>query len=270
VISVLAKGDEFVKLARQQAVLAQMLRRFADRTNALSRLEQMEVQELAHQQRRVHEALRTWTTQLQELVARVPADAQYDPLRQDIEKFLKAVADAGIESDLSQAAIALGEPDTITGSVLAQRAADAMDKLIARCEAMPDTGRQCLAARFQPSLMKTGLADAVGQILAAMGAGSGYGDRDGYSLFNEDVALYGPNAELAGEQAGGRMDTAGGSGGTRTARLVAEPRDPGLHPPEVPGRVRPQTDAPFPLRYRDLVGEYFRTIAESAKEGEKQ
>ncbi|HXR08409.1 MAG TPA: hypothetical protein VN765_13815 [Candidatus Acidoferrum sp.] len=33
------------------------------------------------------------------------------------------------------------------------------------------------------------------------------------------------------------------------------------------GRVRLQPDAKFPLRYRDLVGEYFRAVAESQKEG---
>ena len=43
--------------------------------------------------------------------------------------------------------------------------------------------------------------------------------------------------------------------------------DAGLAPPEGPGRVRLQPDARFPLRYRDLVGEYFRAVAESQKEG---
>jgi hypothetical protein len=42
-----------------------------------------------------------------------------------------------------------------------------------------------------------------------------------------------------------------------------------LPPPEGPGHVRLQTDAKFPLRYRDIVGEYFRVIAESEKEGAK-
>jgi hypothetical protein len=43
-----------------------------------------------------------------------------------------------------------------------------------------------------------------------------------------------------------------------------------LKPPEPIGRLRPQADARFPLRYRELVGEYFRAIAESeAAEGGK-
>jgi hypothetical protein len=43
--------------------------------------------------------------------------------------------------------------------------------------------------------------------------------------------------------------------------------NPGLAQPEAPGRVRLLPDAKFPLRYRDLVGEYFRAVAESQKEG---
>ena len=35
---------------------------------------------------------------------------------------------------------------------------------------------------------------------------------------------------------------------------------------EAAGRVRLQPDAKFPLRYRDMVGEYFRAIAESEEE----
>jgi acetyl esterase/lipase len=268
VVRVLARADTFVKLAQQQAVLAQMLQRFADRTNALSRIEQMEVQELAHQQRRVQEGLHTLLAQLPELLAKVPADADYDPLRRDVNAFLKAVADAKIEEDLGHAAGALDAPDTMTGHALAQRAAEKMDRLIARCNELPGEAQQCLTARFQPKLSKPGLGNSLQQILAAMGVGTGETGRDGYGLFNEDVALYGPNVELAGEQAGRRGDT-GSSGGQHVASVAGDARDPGLQQPDARGRVRLQPDAKFPLRYRDLVGEYFRVIAESEKEGDK-
>ena len=268
VVRVLARADAFVKLAQQQATLAQMLRRFSDKTNAFSRLEQMEIQELAHQQRRIQGALHDLLGQLPELVAQVPADALYNPLRHDVQEFLQAAAEARIEQDLSNAAGALDEPDAMTSYALALLAADKMDKLIAKCSGLPDQGKQCLTARFQPRLTEPGLGNTVEQILAALGAGAGQGGRDGYALFNEDVALYGPNVELAGEQAGGRRDT-GAIEGTRVAQVGGDARDAGLPQPEAPGHVRLQPDAKFPLRYRDLVGEYFRVIAESEKEGEK-
>jgi hypothetical protein len=271
VIQVLSRADAFVNLAQQQATLAQMLRRFADKTNALSRVEQMEVQELAHQQRRVQEALHTLLTQLPELLAQVPPEAEFDLLRHDVQEFLQAAADAKIEPDLSDAAKALDEPDTMTGFVLAQKAAEKMDKLVGKCNGMPNQGQKCLTARFRPKLKKQGLGSTVGQILAAMNASRGQGGPDGFGLFNDEVGLYGPNLELAGEQGGGRQDDDGGRGpGQQVARVPGELRDPSVSQPDAPGRVRLQPDAKFPLRYRDLVGEYFRAIAESDQQREQR
>jgi len=268
VVRVVARADTFVKLAQQQAALAQMLRRFADRTNALTRLEQMEVQELTHQQQRVGEGLHELLGELPELLAKVPADAEYDPLRDDVNRFTRAVADAKIEELLTGAARALEEPDTMTGHALAQTAAEEMDKLIGRCNGLPGQAQQCSTALFQPKLTQPGLGDTLQQIMAALKTGNGQGGRDGYGLFNEDVALYGPNVELAGEQAGGSGDVSGA--GARPAEILAA-NAPDTEPPpnETPGRVRLQPDTKFPLRYRELVGEYFRVMAESGKEGEK-
>jgi hypothetical protein len=271
VARVVSQADNFVKLAQQQAALAQLLRRFADKTNALTRLEQMEVQELSHQQHRVGEALHDLLGAMPELLAKVPADAQYDPLRHDAGQFLQAVADAKIEEALNSAAKTLDEPDPTTGHALAQQAAEAMDKLIGRCSGLPQQGHECLTAHFQPKLCKPGMGQTLQQIRSAMNAGSGgkgQNGQDGYALFNEDVALYGPNAELAGEQAGGSGDP-GHSNAQSDATLAGSASDPGLPPNEAQGRVRLQPDAKFPLRYRELVGEYFRVMAESANEEEK-
>jgi len=271
VARVVSRADAFVRLAQQQAALAEMLRRFADRTNALSRVEQMEVQELTHQQQRIQDALRTLLAQLPELLTKIPEDADYETLRNDVNAFVKAVADAKIETDLSDAVKALAEPDTMTGHALAQIAAEKMDKLIGKCQGMPDKGKECLTARFRPKLSKPGMGNSLQQILTAMNSGNGQGGSDGYGLFNEDMALYGPNVELAGEQAGGRREDEGGNGrGRQVAQVGGDVRDAALAPPDAPGRVRLQPDAKFPLRYRELVGEYFRAIAESGTEDRGQ
>jgi hypothetical protein len=269
VVRVLAKADAFTKLAQQQATVAQMLRRYADKSDALSRLEQMEVQELTHQEQLIHGALQKMLTELPELLGEVPSEPDYDKLRQDVQKFLQAVTEAKIEQDLADAFNALSQPDTVTGHGLAQRAAENMAKLVGQCDGMPNDGQQCLTARFQPKLVKPGLGNTLSQILAALGVGKGQEGRDGYSLFNEDVGLYGPNVELAGEQAGGKGQQAGQGQAGRNQRLAGDTADAALPPPEGPGHVRLQTDAKFPLRYRDIVGEYFRVIAESEKEGAK-
>ena len=260
----LARADTFAKLAQQQAALAQMLRRFADKSEGLSRIEQMEMEELAYYQRRVQEGLHAMLLSLPELVANIPAEPQYEPLRADVNNFIKAVAEAKIEEDLNQNERNLAALDGKSGFALAQQAAEKMDKLVAHCRGLSDQGKMCL--RFKPSVQQA-LGNTLEQILAAMGVGgNGQGKEGGYALFNDDIALYGPNMELTGEQAGGRGET-GHVASRRAERVTGEARDPALRQAEaVPGRVRLQPDAKFPLRYRELVGEYFRVIAESETE----
>jgi hypothetical protein len=266
VVDLLAAADAFVKLAQRQAALAQLLERFADNLNPLTRLEQMELQELAHQQHRVQEDLGKLLGRLPDMLAKLPAEAAYEQLRQDVNDFLHAAGDLKIAETVAAASLRLDVPDARAGYALAAAAATQMDKLIARCNGMGPTGNQALAARFAPSLKRPGLGNTLGQILAALGAGQGQGGKDGYGLFNEDVALYGPNVQLTGEQAGGRGES-GADTGRRAQQMAGGAPDPGLSPLAAPGRVRLLPDAKFPLRYRDLVGEYFRAVAESQKEG---
>jgi len=242
-----------------------MLQRFADKTDALTRLEQMEVQELAHQQHQIGDALHELLGELATEAPQLPPDAEYDPLRNDVSQFLQAVADAKIEQNLGDAAKSLDQPDVLAGHALAQQAAADMDRLIARCNEFPDQGEQCLTAHFQPKLAQPGLGGTLQQILAAMNSGNGQGGENGYSLFNQDVALYGPNAELAGAQAGGRNETSPNAG-QRFETVTGGGPDANTPANETSGLVHLQTDAKFPLQYRDLVGEYFRVMAETGKE----
>ena len=266
VANLLSRADTFVKLAQEQAALAKMLRRFADKTTPLTRLEELELQELADRQRKIEGALRDLMALLPELLAQVPDDPAYENLRGDVEAFIQAVKDAEIEKDLGEAGRLLANAEGKPGYETAQRAADKMDALISKCQSMSQDGQACL--RFRPS-MNQGLGNTLQQILAAMGAGPGRngGGRDGYSMFANDFSLYGSNAMLAGEQAGGRGDRGRGNA-PLSERVTGDARDPGLKPPAATGSVRLQPDAKFPLRYRDLVGEYFRAIAESQDQPE--
>ena len=266
VANLLSRADTFVKLAQEQAALAKMLRRFADKTTPLTRLEELELQELADRQRRIEDALRNLMAMLPELLAQVPDDPAYENLRGDVESFVQAVKDAEIEKDLAEAGRLLANAEGKPGHETAQRAADKMDALISKCQSMSQDGQMCL--RFRPS-MSQGLGSTLQQILAAMGAGPGQngGGRDGYSMFANDFSLYGSNAALAGEQAGVRGDRGRGNA-PLSERVTGDARDPGLKPPATTGSVRLQPDAKFPLRYRDLVGEYFRAIAESQDQPE--
>lgn len=268
VAQVLARADTFVQLAQQQAALAQLLRRFSEKSGQLSRMEQMELQELTHQQERIDQALRLWTEQLPELLAQVPDEPEFTPLRNDVNTFLEAVAAAGIQSDLSNAAEALAEPAPLRGFAQASAAAEKMDRLIARCNGLGSPGNLALEARFGPKLNEPGMGNSLQQILAAMGVGTGMNGRDGYGMFNENVGLYGPNVPVTGEQASGRGPT-GRADFNLNEEIRGGAEDPALSPAQATGRVRLQPNAKFPMQYRELVGDYFRVIAES-QEGENR
>ncbi len=270
VARLLAKADSFVKLAQEEAALAQMCRRFAESRGGLSPIERMELQELAYHQRRVQEGLQALLDTLPELLAVLPEAPQYARLRQDVKTFLEAVAEAKIQEDLDQSAKALAMLDGKTGYPAAQSAAEKMDRLVAKCCAgFGEAGEEAL--RFQPSVMRA-LGNTLKEILEAMGAvpgtRSGRGGKDGYSLFNDDLALYGSDMALAGEQAGGRGEVTPAAS-RRSERVPGQAADQAIKPVAGPGRVRLQPEAKFPLRYRELVGEYFRVIAETQEGGNK-
>ena len=52
--------------------------------------------------------------------------------------------------------------------------------------------------------------------------------------------------------------------------MAGDSADPGGQAPGPPGRVRLQPDSKFPIKYRELVGDYFKSIAETATEEEKR
>jgi hypothetical protein len=265
VAGLVAAADSFVKLAQRQAALAGMLERFAENPNPLSRVEQMELQELAHQQRRVQDDLSDLLGRLPDLEAKLPHEPAYEQLHEDVNDFLQAAGDLQIYEDLAAASKALDLPDARTGQTLARQAAEKMDRLIARCN-MAKEGENALTLRFAPILARPGLGNTLRQILAALGVGQGQGGQDGYGLFNEDVAVFGPNVQLEGAPTGSGPET-GAEASRRNQQVAGDARDAGLAQSETPGRVRLLPDAKFPLRYRDLVGEYFRAVAESQKEG---
>jgi len=260
----LARADAFTALAREQAELVQMLRRFQDRpSDSLSRIEQMELQELRQRQERVAQGLREFTTSLPQLLDKVPPEPYYDPLRKSVNQFLDAVRDARIQDDLNDASDKLSALNAPGGFPPARRAAENMDKLLEKCRPMIGQGNECL--RFQPKLTHS-LGNSLQQIIDAInGRGSADG-RYGYGMFGESVSLYGPDAELAQDASQGEGEGGSGVAAKGTRRLASDARDAELPAQEIEGRVKLQRDAKFPLRYRELVGEYFRVIAESEEE----
>jgi hypothetical protein len=263
VARLMAKADEFVRLTLQQKELVKLLRRFKDHEGPLSRLEQMELAELSAGERRIKDGLKRFLERVPELAEDLPDEKEYENLKGQVKEFLKAVEDAGIMKDLEDSTEKLAALDGPGGFPKAKEAYEKMDALVAKCKGMPQQGQQSMCLCFRPSLSQS-LGNSLQQILGAMQSkGMGGSGQGGYGLMGDDMGIYGPDMQLAQSGGSGPDEPAAGErepraeGGDSDVSEAETPRDGG------PPRIRLQRDAKFPLRYRKLVGEYFRAVAES-------
>jgi hypothetical protein len=198
-----------------------------------------------------------------EQVAQLPPAVEFDPLREQVREFLDAVADAKIPADLADAAQKLGGLDGPGGHPVAQRAWEKMDALLEKLEPGQVGQAGQGGMRFAPAVMRA-MGGTLAQIMQAMnGRGQGGGGGSGSGLFGEDVGLYGPDMQLAGQQQTGPGDEQTGATAAATPAASGDGDDPALTRTDATTTVRLQRDARFPLRYRDLVGDYFRAVAET-------
>ena len=104
VVRLLARANEFVRLTVAQKELTKLARRFKDTKGVLSRLRQMELQEVASTERSVRDGLGRFMQELPQLKDKLPDDEKYDELKESVAEFLKKIGDAKIQKDLDVAA----------------------------------------------------------------------------------------------------------------------------------------------------------------------
>jgi hypothetical protein len=264
VAHLLARADVFARLAARQMELARLLRRFEEREGELTRIEQMELQELAAAEQRIRDAVARLMEELPELTEALPEEEQFDTLRESVADFMEAVSDLKIQDDLDEAADKLAELDGPGGYPPAKSAADKMDLLVAKLDgnAMMAQGQSCL--RFQPGI-RVSLGNTLQQIRSAMQSrGMGGDGGSGYGLYGQEMGLYGPDVQLAGTGAAVRPVRPHAEVMADGQEAIAtDAADAGLPEGTGPLRIRLRRDVKFPLRHRNLVGEYFRAVAES-------
>ena len=263
VVRLLSEADGFAALASRQKELAGLARRFEEKKGVLSRIEQMELQEIAAAQRQVRDGLSAFMERIPELLAKIPDDEGFAELKKTAEAFLARVRDAKIQDELDKATDRFVVLDGPGGYPPAQKAADKMMGLLDELEESDMDGMGEGALVFQPSL-KNSLGNSLKQILSALrGNGSGGGGGSGFGLYGENVGLYGPDMELAGRQTEGSGDPQSGSAVERKSEDSTGDASDAQIPRAPQSGVRIERNAKFPLRYRNLVGEYFRVVAES-------
>ncbi|MFW6108278.1 MAG: hypothetical protein ACOC8D_00545 [bacterium] len=262
----LARAQAFAQLSQRQQEVARAGKEFDHQLGECSRVEEMKLRDLADAERRVHDAVSELEREMPGLIDDLPDDERYDELRQTAQGFLDQLKASRAGDDLAEASDEFGRLRGRFGYPPARDAARKMDELVQEVRPMQGQGRAAL--RFQPSLQA---GQSLKQMLARMlGAGEfGRGSQGGYAMAPQEYGLYGPDFEMP--HGGGRGPDTARSGPGRDVEHItdaSDPADPDLDLPEARGHVSLVPNVRYPLRYRRLVGDYFRAIADAQSEKE--
>jgi hypothetical protein len=213
---------------------------------------------------------------IEEHLAGLPDDEEFNELRQTAQEFVEALRESGASDAMLEAENGLAEFSGTRGHASALEAADILERFLQKAGQMGQEGGGKAMRGFSPQL-----GDAMGRSLQQMAnrgmgrRGTGQGGGDGYSASrntSDNVGLYGSDQNYNQSQSGGEGMR------QRQHRTGMGPRTPGRAlggagdgPLEAPGRLRASggSDAAIPLRYRRQVGRYFQRVADELGDSDK-
>ena len=259
------KQDEarFVELYRRQRDLAERLAALKDRDGEDNPSLKARMRDLEAEQLQLRSDLQQLLEDIDDHVARLPPQPEFDQLRNGATAFAQAVRSSGASEAMADAATGLVEFSGSRGHKSAKLAADILETFLSDCEGMGDAAGQCLG--FQPG-MSAALAATIGQMLAdgGLNGGTGTGAGGGYSVRRsslQNVGMYGVSPQY-GETGDGSTRSAQGGAGSGGSFLSDRTSDEATFGADNQFQAAGGADAVVPLRYRKKVGEYFRRIAD--------
>jgi hypothetical protein len=228
------------------------------------------MRDLEDEQRKIRSDLEALLSDIEEHLAGLPEDAEFNELRDSAREFVDALRESGATEAMLEAENGLSEFSGTRGHAAALEAADILEQFLQKAGQMGQQGAgQAMSRRFSP-----GLGGAMGKTLQQMlnrGKGRksmGQGGGDGYSTdrnTSDNVGLYGSDQNYNQSQSGGegmrQRQNRSGNGPRTPGRTLGGSGD---GPREAPGNLRASggSDAAIPLRYRRQVGRYFQRVAD--------
>jgi Skp family chaperone for outer membrane proteins len=258
----------FIALYERQRDLATRLSAMKDQDRLSDPSLKARMRDLETEQQQVREALDELLSDIEDHVAKLPADARLDKLRETASKFAQAVRESRALPAMSDALTGLADFSGTRGYQGAAEAADVLEKFISRCHSVGNQGQMCL--KFQPTLA-AGLGNTIEQLLAdaglstGTGSGMGTGTGGGYSARQstlQNIGLYGGPTALGGLAEGSSLHGTAAHAG-KGARETEEHRN---EPPTAQSAAGLRSiggnQAEVPVQYRRKVGQYFERIAD--------
>ena len=260
--SVLAVMDHFSRfetLVSLQKELTRLAARFSQDME-LSRINRMELQEIANVQKKHSQEMENITESLEDLLQELSQHQEYIPLHNRVVGFLTQANKLEIAYDLKEAGEHFSDMEGPEGYEKALRASKNMEQMLAQCSGLSQAALAALAS-------STGLAGMLGDTLKQLmqGQGSMYAQgKNGYSMLAQQTALYGPGKPPPAENADALQGNPGSDiPGEKRPVLDKDAKDPELDGAPGSLKIKLDTDVNYPMRYRKLVGDYFKKIAET-------
>ncbi len=268
-----ADQQRFTQLARRQRSLAQRL-------DALQAADQSDpaVARRADELRREQQQLQVGLSQLLEDIEshtkQLPADPEFDKLRQTASEFTKQVRGSQADPTMTSTQEDLLKDNPAAATEHATKAADILESFLSQCSGMGDQACENCQAGFNPSAGSAKLGNSVQQLLDRLGLGQGQSGRKpgmaagmgpggGYSMPQntaENIGLYGGLPTPVATPRSGDGDKSDGAiasyaqGGSADATGGAEPK--------MEATTRGDAAAGVPSLYREQVNDYFRQLAD--------
>jgi hypothetical protein len=262
--------QRFVQIYLRQRELADRLAGLKGRDQEDDPALKARMRDLEDEQRKIRADLEALLAEIEEHLAGLPEDAEFNELRESAGDFLEALRESGASEAMLEAENGLAEFSGTRGHAAALEAADILEKFLAKAGPMGQQGAGGALRGFRPQL-----GDAMARTLQQMlnrGPGMSQGGGSGYSAARstaDNVGLYGSdqnfNQSPSGNEGMRQGPPRGGTGPRTPGRAIGGTAD---DPSSAPDRLRASggADAAVPLRYRRQVGRYFQRVADELGE----
>lgn len=262
VFPLIASESKFEELVRRQRLLAERIASLkADKKDDPANKARM--REMQEEQAQLRDDLDRLLGDIESQAERLPDDEKFKELKESAKEFVEAARKLNIGDDMAEAETALAGFQVKEAGLKADSAADKLESLLSKSQAMQGKGGACL--KFSPGLSSS-LGNTIAQLLGDMGLGDGMG---GSGSGGGRSASRGGNVGLYGDMPA----MAGGDGGSDVTNRPDESTAPGYaRDGKRANREKIATGAAsgsetgevveIPLPYRRRVADYFRRLSE--------
>lgn len=254
----------FVDLYLHQQDLADRLAAMKGRDKTDDPAAKARMRDLEEEQTQVREELDALIQQIENHVAELPDDAEYDGLRASASSFALKAKASGAGNKMMDAEVAMAAFAGDDAWEHADAAAQRLKSLMGQCNAMGDKAGQCM--KFAPKLSGA-MAQTAAQLLARKGLSGQLGaGRNGYSTRSnslQNVGLYGshPRASRVGS-GNDRTNT----GKLFSTRATSSDGRAAVTAANAAGQSHAGPQTPIPDQYRRRVSDYYQRVADELSE----